>query len=177
MKDSQYLQAPAGALWTFACRLYDQPGVMTCCLDAQDQAGLSVNWLLACAWLSSRGQRLDYNVILGATAWQEWHREVTSPLRSARKHLGVQNRQHSLYAVLKNVELDAEREELAMLERCCAPLTAAEQDVDAATLMQDNLLVYLHSTGLQGEAIEHWQQQLIPLRQGSLRLRDELAGP
>ncbi|WP_165838515.1 TIGR02444 family protein [Pokkaliibacter plantistimulans] len=144
-----YTQAEAASLWSFACCLYRQPGVMQACLSVQDQHGLAVNWLLACCWLGWRGQRLDYSVIQQATAWQQWHLQVTLPLRQARCAVGQENKSHSLYARLKDDELAAEREELQRLQLL---LLGSEREPsaepDARALAGINLRCYLQSQGL-----------------------------
>ncbi|NWL79373.1 TIGR02444 family protein [Pseudomonas taiwanensis] len=107
-------------LWTFALRLYAEPGVEQACLRLQD-GGADVCLLLTACWLGQRGTpcdttRLDalYDV---CDPWQE---QVIKPLRSLRQNWRVQAQDDLALAgmreQIKALELEAERKLLARLE-------------------------------------------------------------
>lgn len=114
-----------GALWRFAVALYGSPGVAQACLALQDRFELDVNLLLFAAWLGAE-RRLALPAAEAASARQRtaaWHGEIVRPLRRIRQRMksgpapAPSPETQSLRADLKAVELDAERIELALLER------------------------------------------------------------
>ncbi|SFP38009.1 TIGR02444 family protein [Pseudomonas borbori] len=121
-------------LWRFAEDLYRRPGVETACLHLQAR-GNDICLLLCAAWLGRRGVacsavRAD---CLRALA-QPWQREVVSPLRHVRQRWRAAAHHDSALAALreqiKQLELQAEREQLQRLASCChAWPDAASEDV------------------------------------------------
>ena len=111
-------------LWTFALRLYAQPGIEQACLRLQ-AGGADVCLLLCACWLGRRGTafsatRADTLKELCAP-WQE---QVVRPLRSLRQAWRTQAQADPALAGLreriKAIELDAEHELLARLEQVAA---------------------------------------------------------
>jgi uncharacterized protein (TIGR02444 family) len=126
-------------LWTFALRLYAQPGVEQACLRLQ-AGGADVCLLLCACWLGRRGTTF---AAARADTLKElcepWQEQVVKPLRSLRQAWRTQAQADQALAGLreriKAIELDAERELLARLE-----LVAAGWAEDEAEQLQDWLL-------------------------------------
>ena len=107
-------------LWTFATTVYARPGVETACLELQD-TGADVCLLLCGLWLDHRGvahdEARERQLRQLATPWQC---EVVMPLRALRqqwRHAAQQDSAlNALRQQLKQLELDAEREQLQHLQ-------------------------------------------------------------
>ncbi|UCJ17334.1 TIGR02444 family protein [Pseudomonas sp. MM211] len=107
-------------LWSFATTLYTKPGVEAACLTQQD-AGTDVCLLLCGLWMDRRGTPHDgdFETQLRRVATQ-WQHDVVTPLRALRQIWRTPAQQDSALAELrqrvKQLELDAEREQLMRLE-------------------------------------------------------------
>ena len=129
--------------WRFSLALYAAPGVAPACLVLQDEAGRDVNLLLYCGWVGASGRgRLDAAAIAAAEArLAPWRQGVVEPLRAARRALKGVAGAEALYAAVKAVELDAERQAqrlLAALAPAPAGRSRTERQADGAA----NLLAY-----------------------------------
>ena len=108
-------------LWTFATTLYARPGVEAACLELQ-AAGADVCLLLCGLWLDSRGvaHSADREAQLRLIA-EPWQREVVKPLRALRQGwreaAGQDSALSGLRERVKQLELEAEREQLGRLQR------------------------------------------------------------
>lgn len=108
-------------LWTFATTLYARPGVEAACLELQ-AAGADVCLLLCGLWLDSRSVAHDpeREAQLRRIA-EPWQREVVKPLRALRQGwreaAGQDSALSSLRERVKQLELEAEREQLGRLQR------------------------------------------------------------
>jgi uncharacterized protein (TIGR02444 family) len=122
-------------LWDYAVALYGRPGVEQACLVLQDEHGVDVPCLLFVAWLGGVcGVELD---AAGAreigSSVAHWQNEVVGPLRQARRRLReaplprANAEAAALRARVKAIELDAERIELAALERIGRDLPARSE--------------------------------------------------
>lgn len=111
-------------LWSFATTLYARPGVEAACL-AQQEAGADVCLLLCGLWLDNRGVAHDpgreKQLRQIAAPWQE---AVVKPLRTLRTTWREAAQQDPALADLrqrvKQLELDAEREQLLRLQALAA---------------------------------------------------------
>ena len=109
-------------LWRFAETLYQRPGVEAACLLLQTQ-GADVCLLLCAAWLERRHLTCtdERTKALRALA-QPWQQQVVLPLRQLRQHWREQAQSNNALAQLrerlKQLELDAEREQLERLAAC-----------------------------------------------------------
>lgn len=107
-------------LWSFATTLYAKPGVEAACLTLQD-AGADVCLLLAGLWLDSRGvaHNPEREGQLRQAA-QPWQQAVVEPLRTLRRAWRQTAQTDPALAALRQrlqqLELDAEREQLARLQ-------------------------------------------------------------
>lgn len=129
--------------WRFSLALYAAPGVASACLALQDEAGRDVNLLLYCGWVGASGRgRLDQAAIAAADVrLAPWRQGVVEPLRAARRALKGVAGAEALYAAVKAVELDAERQAqrlLAALAPAAAGRSRTERQADGAA----NLLAY-----------------------------------
>lgn len=107
-------------LWTFATTLYARPGVEAACLELQ-AAGADVCLVLCGLWLDSRGvgHDPDREGQLRHIA-EPWWQEVVKPLRALRQAWREAASQdaalNALRKQVKQLELEAEREQLARLQ-------------------------------------------------------------
>ncbi|MEM9757913.1 MAG: TIGR02444 family protein [Pseudomonadota bacterium] len=109
--------ASKSALWTFATSVYADPAVSRAALIAQDQAGMDVNLLLFAAWLATSGAQLDEALLERAERLSgPWRTNVVQPLRRLRRSWKQSPPHESAYAAIKDLELAAERKQLAFLE-------------------------------------------------------------
>ncbi len=128
------------ALWTFATSVYADAAVSQAALRAQDEAGLDVNLLLFAAWLATRGVALDSAQLERAEArCGLWRQEVVQPLRRLRRGWKQNPPHESAYAAIKDLELEAERRQLAFLEDLVAPDERSAGNDHAASLLTANL--------------------------------------
>lgn len=109
-------------------RIYALPGVADECLDLQERYGANVNLLLFCAFCGARlGARLSAKELTEASALVEvWHSNITKSLRVARSSIkqlklddaapSIGSRAESLRQSIKQLELEAEHVEQAILE-------------------------------------------------------------
>ena len=117
-------------LWDFAVAAYGKPGVADLCLQAQDLHEFDVNMLLYAAWCASEGR------VVGAEHWRQldellepWRAAVVRPLRGQRRQWGEQGNDdapHPLYERAKAVELEAERQQLAVMSGCADDLSESD---------------------------------------------------
>lgn len=120
--------------------VFARPEVARSALELQDAHGLEVNPLLFGVWLACTGRRLGGDVTsavgtlarIAAPAWR-WQHDVVRPLRSARRALKTLGANPTgLYARLKALELDAEREVQWLLEAAAGSLPVAADVTPAA---------------------------------------------
>lgn len=145
-------------LWNFAIQAYARSGVEPLCLELQ-AAGLDVCLLLCGAWLGNRGVGCD---AARARALHElaepWREDVVKPLRRLRqdwRKMAAQDRElAALRERLKALELDAERELLARLERASQNWPEGGQDDTSAWL-----------NALGGPQAAQCEESLLRLRQ------------
>jgi uncharacterized protein (TIGR02444 family) len=129
------------SLWAFAVDLYAAPGVPESCLTLQDRHGCDVNVLLFAAWLGAVRKRVLTTAEMSeaACAVQDWHAEIVRPLRGVRRRMksgpspAPSETSETLRTYIKSIEIEAERLELAALERLAATWhaeTGAQRDGD-----------------------------------------------
>jgi len=115
--------SPPADLWSFALACYERPGVEQASLDLQAK-GADVCLLLCAAWLESRAIECRApRVAQLKTAAENWQSSVVEPLRQLRHAWKTSSEQDPALARLreriKELELDAERVQLARLEESC----------------------------------------------------------
>lgn len=119
-------------LWRFAQALYQRPGVEAVCLLLQTQ-GADVCLLLCAAWLERRQVtcRDEHIEALLALA-QSWQQQVVIPLRQLRQSWREQaqsdNALKQLREQIKQLELEAEREQLERLAACTQDWQCSKAD-------------------------------------------------
>jgi len=125
-------------LWSFALRLYAQPGAEEACLRLQ-AAGADVCLLLCGAWLERRGvactaPRLEQLSELA----QPWQSTVVEPLRRLRQDwrtaAASDGELAKLRERLKGLELEAERQLLLRLETATRAWPEGTPEIPAAWL-------------------------------------------
>ena len=127
-------------LWSFALDCYARPGVEQACLRLQDD-GADVCLLLCALWLEQRQVACDEARLAQLRALAgPWQREVVRPLRELRRSWKAGSSADLALAQLreriKALELEAERELLARLERTAQPW----QTTDAAVAWLEQLV-------------------------------------
>jgi len=108
----------ACALWDFALRFYGAPGVQGACLAMQEEGGADVPLLIFLVFAAMRGQPIreeELRRIDGTIS--PWRRDVVRHLRHARRALrsSPAPEAQNLRETIKAAELEAERQQLAML--------------------------------------------------------------
>jgi uncharacterized protein (TIGR02444 family) len=112
-----------GPHWSFALRLYGQPGVSDACLALQDRLGVDVNVLLLALFaVVERGIPLTASDIADMDrAVAAWRREIILPLREIRRRMksgpepAPDEVTEALRQQVKKAELSAEQTEQAVL--------------------------------------------------------------
>jgi uncharacterized protein (TIGR02444 family) len=108
--------------WEWSQAAYSRPKASAILLRLQDEFALNVNILLWCCWCAvTYGAPSELALRKAADLTEGWSREVTAPLRAARRALKAAPKEalgaEALRASVQSAELDAERIEQAMLER------------------------------------------------------------
>lgn len=104
------------AFWRFSLAVYGEAEVAKECLGLQDDYGIDVNILLFCAWLGTQSVRLTREDIEATSqAIAGWHDDIVRPLRTVRQRLKDFSNDEKFRAGIKNVEIEAEQIEQAML--------------------------------------------------------------
>jgi uncharacterized protein (TIGR02444 family) len=137
------------SLWRFSLRVYARPGVERACLALQDEHGVDVNVLFFCCWLGGAGRSADQRLLRRAMgSVRAWRRDVVQPLRGARRAIGrgvTEELGGRVREGIGRVELDAEKVEQLLLERCAGAARARRR---APHLMAaENLDRYLRLLG------------------------------
>jgi uncharacterized protein (TIGR02444 family) len=152
-------QAP-GAFWSWSLAAYRRDGVAERLLALQDRAGLNVNILLWCCWTAQAcTPPAEIHLRKAIDMTRTWSREVTEPIRAARRALntlapsigGQAPVAGAIRDKLKAVELDAERVEQSLLERLAIEQLAQTREapnVQRAALR--SLLSYAELAGAIG---------------------------
>jgi len=121
--------------WRFSLAVYGDPAVQRECLELQDTYGVDVSLLLFCAFIGAAYGAVfsDRAVKEAADAVRTWQNDVVGMLRAARRALKpfatATSRSGAAAATLraqvKDIELEAERIEQAMLEHWAAAQIAS----------------------------------------------------
>jgi len=150
------------SLWHFATTLYAHEAVARACLAAQDEAGCDVNLLLYAAWLARRGVTLaGVDVERVEALCGPWQRDVVVPLRDLRRRWKREAPREASYTAIKALELEAERQQLAML--AVLPVAAPAPDATEArgdgaeaamvSRLRGNLALLYRSQGPRPDAL------------------------
>ena len=122
--DNQNPAPSAATFWAWASTHYARPGVADSLISIQDSAHLNVNIMLWVCWAATAYDDIPRAVMQEAiSSIGEWNRNVTTPLRSARreaKHFEKRSgfeKAAGLRDHIKSAELDAERIEIEILEK------------------------------------------------------------
>lgn len=113
-----------GPLWQFAEVIYGHAEVSKACLFLQDECGVDVNVLLFALWIGAQRKTLvDVRAIRQVDAVvRQWRQEIVEPLRAIRRRMKTgpspapDVATEGLRSRLKDVEIELERIELAVLE-------------------------------------------------------------
>lgn len=120
------------ALWAFALRFYGFPGVQEACLALQDDGGADVPLAISLVFAATRGRSLEIEDIRQIEATiSPWRHDVVEPLRHARRALRVfpsSEAQH-LRDKVKAAELEAERQEMALIARFLPDVASSVADI------------------------------------------------
>lgn len=100
-------------LWDYALKVYAKPGVAAELLRLQDDYHADVLWLLTALWLGGRGVSLTTDD-LDQNRYHACREQQILPCRARRRACDKQS-DPALYASLKQAELDAEQQGLALL--------------------------------------------------------------
>jgi len=157
--------SPTDSFWTFAIRLYEQPGLSELLLRWQDTLGADVNMVLFACWHGATRGNFSGNLLARSEDFsRQWSGSVTKPLRSARiwmKANPVDTSDEDLLAqfsllrtAIKQIELQSEQFQENWLESLVA---AAAQPIEAAaqhSCIRHNLRAYADTAGLGFSAMQ-----------------------
>ena len=128
-------------LWDWAVAVHQAPGVDAALIEIQDQHGQCTSFLLWAAWAAMTGRTLSpADLARGAALAGPWEREVTAPVRAARRALkrdwpGVDGGpREALRGRVKAAEIEAEERLLEALEALAPAPSAAAGDAAAALI-------------------------------------------
>jgi uncharacterized protein (TIGR02444 family) len=154
----QESQDIAQSLWHFSLELWRHGAVQQELLTLQDEHGANINALLFAAWLALEGQCFVSDSVTHS-GLSDWNASMTAPLRALRRQ--AKNASSELYQCLKNAELASERHEQALLV-ATLDQHAPTKVLSRETLMQANLVSYLHTLVTQGPGptLQHCQTLL-----------------
>jgi len=143
--------------WAWSVERYESEGVARRLLALQDDFGLDVNVILWCGWCAGRYREIPdivFKKAIDVTA--RWTRDVTVPLRTARRALKTPPQRASAEAAaslreaVKAAELAAEKIEQEMLARLAADaLSPAMEDLNSLARLRRNLVNYAAIAGAQ----------------------------
>lgn len=157
--------SPTESFWTFATRLYDQPGISTQLLQWQDELGADVNMVLFACWHgATRGHFSDSLLQRAERFSRQWSEAITAPLRHARRWMkasGPDSNNADLQAqffllrdAIKQLELQGEQFQENMLEsyveEAAEPLPMAQQEQS----IRHNLQAYAGIAGIDFAAMQ-----------------------
>ncbi len=118
------------SLWDWAVAVHQAPGVDPMLIALQDDHGQCVSYLLWAAWTAKQGLAADFAP--AARLARDWERDVTGPLRTARRNLKRpwppmdDVAREDLRSRVKAEEFDAEK--LLLETMAAAPSTPAILD-------------------------------------------------
>lgn len=151
-------------LWPFTLELYQRPGVPDECLVLQDRHGINVNLLLFCLYVGAvHGAVLpDAELRQAASAVEDWHDNVVSDLRKARRALKSFATEPSpivapaqeLRTTVKAAELEAERLEQTMLEEWSVPRIGSWPRTHPSEAAAANIRALFAATGESAQRAE-----------------------
>jgi uncharacterized protein (TIGR02444 family) len=130
----------AGSLWAYALQIYGKPGAEARFLELQDGRGQSVPFLIWSLWMAAEGRPADPATLeAGAALARSWEAAAVAPLRQLRRELkttpaGSARRRERLRAAVRQLELQAERMLLEMLEDASPPASDAAQPAAQALM-------------------------------------------
>lgn len=143
-----------GDFWSWSLARYAQDGVEAAALKLQDEFNLNVNIVLWACWCAESYEPLPELVIRKAEDLiGHWSRDVTTPLRTARRALKIPpiqaDRQMTdgLRAAVKDAELSSERVEQSMLEHLAMENLAEATATDPQGAARRNLAAYASLAG------------------------------
>ncbi len=147
----------AEALWLWSVGRYGNESAARRLLVLQDDFDLDVNILLWCGWSAERFRDIPDIVLRKAIdLTAHWTRDVTAPLRTARRALKSPPPRASaedaalLRETVKAAELTAERIEQDMLARLAADALAPADDApNSLARLRRNLVNYAAIVGAQ----------------------------
>jgi uncharacterized protein (TIGR02444 family) len=156
--------------WTFSLAVYADPAVQQECLKLQDDHGVDVNLLLFCAFVgAAHGAVLSEQAVNeAANVSRAWQKDVVGALRAARRTLKrfaaesgpLDTPIAALRARVKELELDAERIEQAMLEHWAAVHIDSWPRSKRADAVTENVRTLLAMSARTSEPAS-WPERLV----------------
>lgn len=117
------------SLRDFAVRVYAVDGVARACLQAQDRYDMDVNLILYACWLAQDRRALSLEDLRAAEdACRDHRQRHVLPLREQRRALKGDGSKEAAYEAAKAGELEAEFQQLAILEALPQPMAEAGTD-------------------------------------------------
>lgn len=130
-------------LLEFALARYQHADIAAYCLRLQDNAKADVNMLLTAAWLAEQRYRWQPTLVRELIALCEnWQTHCVLPLRSVRRYLKDCAETQALYPQIKKLELEAELQQLRLLEGSLLQMTFDVSEESSVKILSANLEVY-----------------------------------
>lgn len=132
-------------LWHYCLALYARPGVAPACLVLQDQYGKDVLIALYCCWLGASGRGgIDAARLATIDALlRPWRSAVIEPLRRTCHALKDVAGAETIYARMKALELEAERNAIARLAPLAPAPDPGASEAGRTAAARENLLRYI----------------------------------
>ena len=146
--------------WSYACSLYEKPGIESQLLLLQNEHDLVVNHLLLACWLSSENAAINWCSLLNSGNKSGLISDLIEPMRDFRtaQKSGVPE---TLYSSLKRLELDLEYQHIQWLEVFAQRNSESERnesglqlDGVCVELLERNLMTYLEAIISEGRFSE-----------------------
>ncbi len=127
-------------LWRFSKNIYRKGEVSETLLHLQDKFSIDVNMILFVAWLASINRSITTSDIQDAQKLVSlWRTKIIVPIRNIRRSARNFPDTDYLYADLKKLEIDTEKEELKILYDNYIALSSKNKGGQKLDLLESNL--------------------------------------
>ena len=127
-------------LWRFSKNIYRKEVVSETLLHLQDKFSIDVNMILFVAWLASINRSITTSDIQDAQKLVSlWRTKIIVPIRNIRRSVRKFPDTDYLYANIKKLEIDTEKEELKILYDNYIALSSKNKGGQKLDLLESNL--------------------------------------
>ena len=127
-------------LWRFSKNIYRKGEVSETLLHLQDKFSIDVNMILFVAWLASINRSITSLDIQDAQKLVSlWRTKIIVPIRNIRRSVRNFPDTDYLYANIKKLEIDTEKEELKILYDNYIAISSEKKGEQKLDLLESNL--------------------------------------